>query len=380
MLLRDKNKKGVSEIIGYVLLIAFAVVIGAVTYTWLRTYVPSEPLACPDSVSLFVQNSNYCGNQLNLTIRNKGRFDVAGYFILATNSLSQTTLASIDLSQYLNESFSGKKVKNAIIGNQVMFLYINNNSFTLGNTTTNVFDIPSELGNILSVQIIPSMFQQQNNRNMLARCNNAKIIEKGFTCYVPPPPCVPATDPTLTGVCGTTRVCGTQQNGTCGTVTCGTCTGVNVCNSVGQCIPPAQCTDTCATYGYQCGTWTICGNSVICGSGCASGFKCSATGQCVLTGTCDPGATCTIPACEGKQADCKPNYLCRSGSCVLDTTGVTTCQSYCQLLGYGYSQCINGGSNPSAACSIANGGIYQSGGNQYCTPVGTSCCCLTSQH
>ena len=63
MMLRDKkrklNKKGVSVIIGYVLLIAFAILISAGVYAWLKTYVPREPLNCPDGVSIFVKEAGF---------------------------------------------------------------------------------------------------------------------------------------------------------------------------------------------------------------------------------------------------------------------------------------------------------------------------------
>jgi len=170
------NKKGVSIIIGYVLLIAFAVIMGAVVYSGLRTYVPTETVECPDGVSLFVQDSNYCGNQLNLTIRNNGRFNVAGYYVLASNS-SEQEQATLDISPYINRNFYGRDWKNA-----VMFSSLEENSFNPGNQTTNVFDIPVSKGTIYSVSIVPARFQVQDNKERFARCANVKIVEKDFSC------------------------------------------------------------------------------------------------------------------------------------------------------------------------------------------------------
>ncbi len=170
------DKLGVSVIIGYVLLVTFAVITGAIVYNYLRTYIPTQALSCPDGVSLFVQDANYCGNQLNLTIRNNGRFDVAGYFIRATN-LSSQKIPLIDLSSSLNSTYGG-----VINGNFIQFSFSNNNSFTTGNETTHVYNISSSLGNIYSIQIVPAVYVVQNNRNLLARCSNSIITESDLQC------------------------------------------------------------------------------------------------------------------------------------------------------------------------------------------------------
>ena len=95
MLLQDKkrgirkDKKAVSVLIGYVLLVVFAVILAAIVYQWLRTYVPTESLNCPDGASIFISDANYCENALSLTIKNNGRFDLAGYYAnLSANFLS----------------------------------------------------------------------------------------------------------------------------------------------------------------------------------------------------------------------------------------------------------------------------------------------------
>jgi len=43
-----KNKRGVSIVIGYVLLIAISIVISILVYQALKTYVPKEALECSD--------------------------------------------------------------------------------------------------------------------------------------------------------------------------------------------------------------------------------------------------------------------------------------------------------------------------------------------
>jgi len=38
------NKKGISVIIGYLLLVSFAIIISGMVYVWMKTYVPTEKL------------------------------------------------------------------------------------------------------------------------------------------------------------------------------------------------------------------------------------------------------------------------------------------------------------------------------------------------
>ncbi|MGA2130171.1 MAG: hypothetical protein ABSG05_00965 [Candidatus Pacearchaeota archaeon] len=408
-----KNKLGVSVIIGYILLVAFAVVTGAIVYNYLRTYVPTQPLSCPDGVSLFVQDSNYCGNQLNLTIRNNGRFDVAGYYIRATNSSSQT-IPIIDLSSSLNSTYGGFPN-----GNLIMFSPANNNSFTAGNQTMHVYTISSSLGNISSIQIVPAVYEVQNNRNILARCSNAIQTESDIQCTVG---CIPAINDNLNAICGI-RVCGTQQNGTCGSISCGTCTGGNVCNSTGQCVSQSQCIDTCTNLGFQCGTHTVCGVNTLCGTCSGTNNLCNSTGQCVSSlcgtpdqvcssggsqsctingypgtqtcnsqctawsactttygnGVCDPGETCAEPACQGYQAACTSGNVCISGSCQ-PIGGGSTCTNYCISLVNHNPRYTSGSCLSSSDQCQTNGGTYESGGNPYCplgsslSPTGTCCC------
>src|SRR3989344_8392030 len=76
------SKKGLSVMIGYILLISMAITMSAIVYQWVKTYVPQDSIECKDGVSLFVQGYNYdCGaDTLNLNLKNNGRFDLAGYF------------------------------------------------------------------------------------------------------------------------------------------------------------------------------------------------------------------------------------------------------------------------------------------------------------
>src|SRR3989344_5928807 len=105
---KNKDKRGISEIIGYVLLIVGAVAMGAIVFSWLKTYIPTEKLECPDDVSLFVKESSCVIDtstlittlNLNLNLKNNGKFNIDGYFI--RGALSGEEQATQDLSEYLS--------------------------------------------------------------------------------------------------------------------------------------------------------------------------------------------------------------------------------------------------------------------------------------
>ncbi len=74
-----KNKKGLSEIIGYVLLIVFAVSMSAIVFAWLRAKAPKAEEKCPDDVSIEVISYTLNpGKSLSFDLRNRGFFGVNG--------------------------------------------------------------------------------------------------------------------------------------------------------------------------------------------------------------------------------------------------------------------------------------------------------------
>ena len=85
--------------IGYVLLVAIAIIMSMIVFQFIRTYVPKDIVDCPDGVSVFIQEIKYdCdADTLDITIKNNGRFSIAGYFIHATTEEGQE-LATFDLS------------------------------------------------------------------------------------------------------------------------------------------------------------------------------------------------------------------------------------------------------------------------------------------
>jgi hypothetical protein len=172
-MIEKRNKKGLSVVVGYVLLIVFVVFLGVVVYNWMKTYVPQDDLNCPEGTSLFIKDYNCTTNsQLNLTLKNNGKFNVGGYFIRVTNT-SGVGLATIDLSKNITsgEDFlapTGVKFGGA------------ENSLPPNYDATHVFNI-SDYTNIYSVEIVPIRWQEEARRKRLVSCKTS-IIRENLIC------------------------------------------------------------------------------------------------------------------------------------------------------------------------------------------------------
>lgn len=433
MSFRDKSKKGVSIIIGYVLLVTFAIVIGLIVFQWMKSYVPKEDLLCPDGVSIFIKNYACSSNILTINLKNNGKFDVGGYFIYATDSPNEE-LATIDLSK--NNTDVSSRIKPLGIKFGRIAQIIAGNTFEPDEEEIEIYNLTG-ISNLFSIEIIPLRWQKEKNRNVIVSCKDAKISEI-IKCDAPGEVCISES---AEDTCARTgAVCGFELNNCLKEVNCGSCalnplygTGYE-CNSVGQCVTSAQCTENCASVGWEC--------HILCGKPCGplngdcpvlvNGLSvCNSTGKCVLSscntgwgdcndnylldgcettlgtmtncascgnactvgvqrcenmsctslgnGVCDAGETCAQEptACEGYQASCISNNICVSGICTPISAGFG-CTNYCVSLlhvpPYLSSSCMRN----TGQCG-SGGGIPSSGGDTFCVaqnPTYGVCCCF----
>lgn len=161
--------------IGYVLLVSIALVMAGVVTIWLKTYVPKDVLECPDTTSIFIKEYSCQGNELNITVRNNGNFNVAGYFIRIANVSPEQELATTDLSSKLKSDFGG-----ILFGNSILFSEEKGNSLAPNEESKNVFDITGT-NTLYFVELVPIRFEEENNKQRTASCGNAKVREE-ITC------------------------------------------------------------------------------------------------------------------------------------------------------------------------------------------------------
>ncbi|HKL24153.1 MAG TPA: hypothetical protein VJ912_02345 [Candidatus Nanoarchaeia archaeon] len=164
------NKRGISVVIGYVLLVSFAIILSIVVYTWMKSYVPKEDLRCEEGVSLIIDDySCQDSDKLNITLRNNGLFNLDGFLIRAKND-SNKEIATIDLSKNL----IFEKEKDYFSAGGKVFLSEEENSLKPKEKVSIIFDI-EEYSKIEEIELIPFKYVEVNNKNLQAICGNAKI-------------------------------------------------------------------------------------------------------------------------------------------------------------------------------------------------------------
>ena len=155
-------------------MIAVSIVMSILVYQWLKTYVPSDTLACPSGTSVFIQDISYdcTAKTLSVTLQNNGKFSVAGFFVYGSTSSDSESLATIDLSSKL---ISGGTLN----GNSVLYEESENGLTpeSPNDVKTVVFDISAYGSTLTGIEIIPLRFQEEDNKNRIVSCSDAEIKE-----------------------------------------------------------------------------------------------------------------------------------------------------------------------------------------------------------
>jgi hypothetical protein len=81
-----RNKKGMSEMIAYVILIVIALSLSVLVYTYLKQYVPKyEVPSCPDGISISLSSAeckyDVSNGSLSLSFLNRGRFNISAVYL-----------------------------------------------------------------------------------------------------------------------------------------------------------------------------------------------------------------------------------------------------------------------------------------------------------
>jgi len=116
------NKKAVSLIVAYVLLIVIAMALSVIVYNWLRWYMqPGTETECPEELSLIIKDYNYSCyyNSLNITVKNKGLFVIDGY-IVRVNNKPDSKIGVYKLDEQEIELEPGDEINEAYYTNETM--------------------------------------------------------------------------------------------------------------------------------------------------------------------------------------------------------------------------------------------------------------------
>lgn len=106
-----QNKKGLSEMVGYAILVVIAIGLSILVYSYLKNYVPRGEIDCKDGISLMVKEISCTKGQytisdtsispfygISLDLYNNGRFTLDGAFIRfgELDSRIKTTINDLD--------------------------------------------------------------------------------------------------------------------------------------------------------------------------------------------------------------------------------------------------------------------------------------------
>lgn len=160
-----KNKKGVNAIIGYVLLIAVVISMGAFVYQWMKSYVPKDIAECPEEISITIKDVT-CTNNLKFTLKNTGLFNIDGYYLKGAITENQE-LATINLKR--DEGYF--ELNNVLEpGEEIV---VEKAAGIYKDTYIHFFDI------------IPIKFQEDDEgKTKLSVCGNAKVKEITGQCLL----------------------------------------------------------------------------------------------------------------------------------------------------------------------------------------------------
>ena len=156
--LLQQNKKAISEIVSYVLLIVIAVSVSTLVFTFLKSYIPKgEKPECPEGISISIKNYTCQNTQLGLSFYNTGRFTIDAVYVRVAEE-------GRDVKFWINPESTGDN------------FYINitpQMSVSKEYSTTRI----QEAGNY-ELELLPAV---KNEKGYLAACNKA-IVTQTITC------------------------------------------------------------------------------------------------------------------------------------------------------------------------------------------------------
>ena len=149
-----RQKKAVSEMIAYVLLIVIVLTMSVLVYTWMRKQVPVVSQECEENIALLIDNYNCFNGMLNITVINNGFFNINGFYVRTSNESEGLAINTLD------------GVTTPTINGQVYF----KEKFKIGESFRALFNY-TKYGKIVKIEIEPYLVKEKK----IILCNNRVV-------------------------------------------------------------------------------------------------------------------------------------------------------------------------------------------------------------
>ncbi len=178
-----KNKKAMSLMLEYVLLIVFSVVLALIVYGVLKTYVPKDKIECPDGTSLLIENYNYdCDSQiLTMAISNNGRFNVTGYFVYISDAYHNSTNAAGNNSDDPSPDMTLLSIQGIKLGMYPNAIPSLPSTFEPGASEIETYDFSDGIftpNQVYSMTIVPMRWQSERGKMKMISCSDQKSTKE----------------------------------------------------------------------------------------------------------------------------------------------------------------------------------------------------------
>ncbi len=158
----QSNKKGISELVSYVLLIAIALGLSVLVYQYIKTYVPKDSPECQEDIHLRIKEYTCKGDKIFLTYTNTGLFNIDAAYVRITKE--------------------GEKIIKQINDNANLYFSTGTSKLAPQKDTLPIkYDGNEDFSGDYILEVQPAILDEKGN---LVACNKA-ITTKKITCPSP---------------------------------------------------------------------------------------------------------------------------------------------------------------------------------------------------
>jgi len=140
--------------VSYVLLVVIAISLSVAVFAFLRLYLPSDREKCPEEVNVIIEGAICLQGKLNLTISNRGLFNVSMFFVRMGEE-SRTVRTQVN--------------------NKTELLPV---PLAPGQTNMYIFDVPTQKFSARKyiVEVQPAILSEKKNAKLCSTIPKQKVI------------------------------------------------------------------------------------------------------------------------------------------------------------------------------------------------------------